>query len=80
MLICYLYMCLLFDQLSIRHDNTRSSTKLGVEVLYKKRKRLFLSFSVLHFSVRYFTGLRDDVLKVFNLIRLKRGKLESSEI
>ena len=57
----------LFDLLSLRHDNTTctSSTKLRVEMLHKKLKKDFLRFSVLHFSVQYFTGLREDVSNVF---------------
>ena len=32
-----------FDQLSLRHDNTRSSTKFGIEMLHKKLKKTLLA-------------------------------------
>ena len=36
----YVYVCMcLFDQLSLKHANTRSSTKFGIEMLHEKLKK-----------------------------------------
>ena len=48
----YVCMCL-FGQLSLRHDNTRSSTKFGFEMLHKKLKKTFPA----HFSSTFLSAI-----------------------